>query len=379
MSHAIPSRRPRSAAWPDGPDALATRSIELIRRHQAPTGAYLASPNFAVYRYSWLRDGAFVADAMSRAGEGDSANAFLEWCRVIVERRAVRIAELVARRASGAEIAVTDFLHTRYTVDGRETDAEWWNHQLDGYGAWLWVLGAHRDRAGADAEPPRFSSAVEATARYLLAFWDHPCYDAWEENGDQVHVPTLAAIAAGLRVAAAWPGVASAVQVAAGAAVEAIERRVRSDGVRDGHLVKWLGGSELDASLLFCAEPYRLFAPGDPLMRATVEALAPDLAHGGVHRHRADVFFGGGEWILLAAVLGSYHTALGDVDAAAAQLDWVVAQADADGNLPEQASQHLLHPSSFAEWVERWGPVARPLLWSHAMFLNLYGELRAAR
>lgn len=360
-------------------DGLAAASLAIIGRHQAPSGAYVAAPNFPVYRYSWLRDGAFIADAMSRAGETVSAGAFLEWCRSIVERRTGRIDELVARRAAGEAIAVADFLHTRYTVDGREADEEWWNHQLDGYGAWLWALGNHVRRARADSEPRRFAAAVEASARYLLAFWDHPCYDCWEENGDQVHVATLAAIAAGLRVAAEWPGVAPTVRLAAAQAAVAIERRVRSEGAHDGHLVKWLGGTELDASLLFCAVPYGLLEPDDPLMRATVTAIErAGLAHGGVHRHLDDVFYGGGEWVLLTALLGSYHVAIGEPERAEQQLAWVVRQADGADHLPEQVSDHLLHPDALDEWVERWGPIARPLLWSHAMFLNLHAELRAA-
>lgn len=114
-------------------------------------------------------------------------------------------------------------------------------------------------------------------------------------------------------------------------------------------------------------------------MRATIAALGTvGLAHGGVHRHAADVFYGGGEWILLAALLGSYHAAVGDLDAARAQLDWVCAQFDSGGLLPEQVSDHLLHPEHLAEWHARWGPVARPLLWSHAMFLNLLADLETA-
>ncbi|MDH4335141.1 MAG: glycoside hydrolase family 15 protein [Chloroflexota bacterium] len=357
--------------------ALAQRSIEVIRRHQAPSGAYLAAPNLSVYRYSWLRDGSFIADAMSRAGEVESAAAFLDWCRGVIERRTEQVDALVRRRQAGEATNPAEFLHTRFAVDGRESDEEWSNQQLDGYGAWLWALSAHLARVGADSESHRFASAVEATARYLVAFWDHPCYDCWEENGGQVHVATLAAIAAGLRVASEWPGVPGTVRQAAASTVQAIIRRVRADGVRDGHLVKWLGGSELDASLLFCAVPYRLFEPDDPLMVATVSALSPDLAHGGVHRYRADVFYGGGEWILLAAVLGSYDIAIGDIDAAWHQLEWVAAHADENDHLPEQVSGHLLHPDSLAEWQERWGPAARPLLWSHAMFLDLYGELHA--
>lgn len=357
---------------------LARHSRRVILDNQASSGAYLAAPNFPVYRYGWLRDGAFIADAMSRMGEAASASAFLTWCSSLVEVRAPVIAALVSRREAGEEIGLDEFLHTRYTLDGAEADEEWWNHQLDGYGAWLWALGTHAGRGGLDADLTRFTAAVEATARYLVAFWAHPCYDSWEENGEQVHVSTLAAIVAGLRVAAAWPGIERQLADTAVAVIDRVGQRVRTHGVRDGHLVKWLGGAEIDANLLFCALPYGLLLPEDPLMRATVAAIkASGLAHdGGVHRHLADDYYGGGEWVLLAALLGSYFAAAGDLDEARAQLDWVVAQADADGQLPEQVSVHLLHPESLAGWVDRWGPIARPLLWSHAMFLNLYHDLR---
>ncbi len=39
--------------------------------------------------------------------------------------------------------------------------------------------------------------------------------------------------------------------------------------------------------------------------------------------------------------------------------------------MPEQATDHLLAPDRYTEWLERWGPIATPLLWSHAMFLTL--------
>ena len=68
-------------------EALARHSVGVIRAHQATTGAYLASPAFPVYRYSWFRDGAFIADAMSRAGDIESAEAFFGWCAGILAAR----------------------------------------------------------------------------------------------------------------------------------------------------------------------------------------------------------------------------------------------------------------------------------------------------
>jgi len=96
---------------------------------------------------------------------------------------------------------------------------------------------------------------------------------------------------------------------------------------------------------------------------------------GGVHRHAEDTYYGGGEWLLLAAMLGLCHLALGRVDEARAKLDWVAGHADGEGHLPEQAQDHLLHPQMYEPWVERWGQPASPLLWSHGMFVTLAAGL----
>jgi GH15 family glucan-1,4-alpha-glucosidase len=53
----------------------------------------------------------------------------------------------------------------------------------------------------------------------------------------------------------------------------------------------------------------------------------------------------------------------------------VADHATPDGHLPEQVPDRLLHPQHRDEWLERWGPVATPLLWSHGMYLILTDEL----
>ena len=113
---------------------LVARSIEVIRENQAATGAYLASPSLPSYRFSWLRDGAFVADAASRAGERASAEAFFGWCAAVVSSRRRRIEELVRRHHAGEAVDRKEHLHCRYTADGREFEGEWSSHQLHGYG-----------------------------------------------------------------------------------------------------------------------------------------------------------------------------------------------------------------------------------------------------
>ena len=114
----------------------------------------------------------------------------------------------------------------------------------------------------------------------------------------------------------------------------------------------------------------------DPIAVSTLATVGTDLdVDGGVHRFRADVFYGGGQWLLLSALLGWNKVAAGDVDGAWRHLRWIAEHATEDGELPEQVPDHLQDPASRQEWLDRWGPVATPLLWSHGMYLILADEL----
>jgi GH15 family glucan-1,4-alpha-glucosidase len=357
---------------------LADHSLAVIRAGQAPSGAYIASPNFPVYRYSWLRDGAFIADAVSRAGDIDSAEAFFAWCaRVLVDRRE-RVDSLIARRAAGDRIRASEFLHTRYELDGRESEAAWENFQLDGYGTWLWALGEHCRRHDRPIEP--FLAGAALSVGYIVAFWDHPTFDWWEESETERHTSTLAAIHAGLIAADGWSALVVGLRTEARDAARAIKALVSADAARCGYLPKWLGGDAVDASVIAAATPFAMFSPDDPIVVATLERIDAELVHnGGVHRYGLDTYYGGGEWLLLAALLGLHRAATGRTAEARAQLAWVAAHATADGDLPEQVNDHLLAPGHEADWIERWGPVATPLLWSHAMYLSLALELGVVR
>ena len=79
----------------------------------------------------------------------------------------------------------------------------------------------------------------------------------------------------------------------------------------------------------------------------------------------------GGQWPLLTCFLGLAHLASGDAVRAGELFDWAAATATADLDLPEQVPAHLIAPGMRQTWIDRWGPAATPLLWSHAMFLRL--------
>jgi isomaltose glucohydrolase len=357
---------------PDLTTVLA-RSTELIRANQAPSGAYLASPSFPTYRYSWFRDGAFIADAMSRAGDAGSAEAFFGWCASIVLDRAEQVEGLIDRQARGALVRPEDHLHTRYTVDGRESDEAWETFQLDGYGTWLWALDTHVARHGGDLA--RHVAAVELVTRYLAAFWAAPSYDWWEEHLEHRHPSTLAAIAAGLRAVASWPGLRAEVHELADGTADEIAALIATRGVVRGSLTKWLGSEAVDASLIACVVPFGLYPVHHPIARTTIARIEHELAPAGVYRYLDDVYYGGGQWVLLAGFLGWYHAEAGDLVRARQLLDWMVRQADDRGELPEQVPHDLLHPDHQTHWIRRWGPSARPLLWSHAMLLTLADAL----
>ena len=353
--------------------ASARYSVDLIQRLQDPSGAYPASPTFSAYRgFSWFRDGAFIADAMSAAGAGTSAEAFFDWCaRMLVERRA-RVERIVAAAEAGNPVPDSEMLDTRFTFDGHPGDAEWWDFQLDGYGTWLWAAAQHAARTGGDLE--RWRAGVELSVDYLMSSWQRPCYDWWEEHTDQVHVSTLGCIAAGLDAVA--PALDDARAEAARHTVAAIRARIAADGTAHGRLTKWLGSDRLDASLLALVSPLRFEPAAGAVGAATLAAIAAELeVDGGVHRYADDTYFGGGQWPLLSCMLGLARLDAGDRDGAMRSLRWAVSTATASGDLPEQVDWHLLHPEHEQEWIERWGPSAVPLLWSHAMVLRLAVEL----
>src|SRR3954449_10788875 len=137
-------------------DPLARRSVEVLKGGQAPSGAFIASPNFPVYRYAWLRDGAFCAAALDAVGENAAASAFHSWVDASVRTHAAMIKTAIDR-VNGGELPPFETLPpARYTLDGGledDGDDPWPNFQIDGYGMWLWALGRRSDRAPAAMRP----------------------------------------------------------------------------------------------------------------------------------------------------------------------------------------------------------------------------------
>ncbi|GAB4522132.1 MAG: hypothetical protein OHK0046_34330 [Anaerolineae bacterium] len=348
-------------------------SLAVIRAGQSTSGAYVASPTFSQYGYSWLRDGAWIAHAMDTAGEHDSATAFHRWAIHTLLHYEGHINALLEKIQTNLPLIEQDYLPTRFAVDSTLGEEAWPDFQLDGYGAWLWVLVQHCRHVNpalwAEARP-----AVALLVRYLEALWRSPNYDCWEEHRDSVHTATLAALYGGLQAVMDYeaeiipPGLPADIQhVALTQGIDAY-----------GGLSKFIPASTdphkgVDASLLWCAVPFGLLPVDSPVFLATLERIERELhvPDGGVYRYQGDTYFGGGEWLLLAAWLGWVYVELGRLDEARALRAWMTAQATTEGHLPEQVNHHMLDGTYYEGWVEKWGTSACPLLWSHAMYLIL--------
>ncbi len=354
---------------------LIEKSLNLILQNQAPSGAFPAALSFAPYRYCWIRDGSFIAYAALMAGRRDVCKSFLSWVDRVICRHSARVDELeawLAARPSGVNgERVPVFLPTRYDLDGFEVRDNWPSFQIDGYGSWLWCVAQYARMTGDASVVGAFSRSIETVTRYLSLLWRHPNYDCWEENGTDIHPSTLACVYGGLSAINGFlqdDGLSGTAR--------SIREFVLSLPGPEGAYPKLVGSSKVDASLLWLSVPFGLAEPLDPRMRATVEVIERKLMQdGGVKRYEDDTFYGGGQWILLTAWLGWYYARTGRKDRATECLQWVIAQSDANGDLPEQVLSITNDPDFIETWRTRWGDVAKPLLWSHAMYLVLYAEL----
>lgn len=349
---------------------LMYRDIQLIRHCQHASGAYPACPTFSQYPYSWLRDGSFIAYAMDRVGVHASARAFHLWAARALEAQGDHVATLLQRAKDGEGILPADFLPIRFALDGGWQQDGWPNFQLDGYGQWLWSLAEHLRLTSEKALPEVLTPAVELVLRYLTCFWSEPCFDAWEEFPTRLHTSTLASLYGGLAAIAhfcpeAWK------------TAEEIKCVMLEECVAEGRFVKFVKNPAVDASLLWVSTPFAVVPEDDPRMRATVAGIEQALlCDGGVLRYAADTYFGGGAWLLLTAWLGWYWARAGNVERASKLLSWMDDQRDAFGNLPEQVAVSTTNQRFLDYWRRQWGPPAKPLLWSHAMYLVLAVELR---
>ena len=366
---------------------LYERSLQVILDNQKPGGAFIACPNMPDYQFSWFRDGAYISYALALDGaavsaqyggsmlaQWEAAYRFHNWCVLQIVNRAEALERAATCATRGETPDKRDLLNARYRAEGEEGPDDWPEFQLDGPGTWLWSLNEYVNIMSLTPLPAQWEQAVVLASRYLAALWRLPCYDCWEERGQDVHTSTLGAIYAGLKAAQQLVPSLNYDDVCAQIKAFVLEHCITPTG----ELAKSVGIDRVDANLLGLAVPHGMFAADDPLMKRTVERIERQLQTriGGLHRHVEDVYYGGGAWVLLDLHLAWYYVVAGQIEKAAPILAWVKSLADRDGYLPEQVNSTMLAPAHYEPWVAQRGPIANPLLWTHAMYMIVRTLLR---
>ena len=346
---------------------LLKRSVKIIKKYQAETGANIASPNLIVYRYSWFRDNSWIAYAMSLSGEIRSAERFHDWASSVIIKNEKKILKAIDKSKKGIPIG-KDFIHARYTIYGNQTEVKWNNLQFDGLGVWLWSISNHMRLT--KKQKRTWIKAAGLICDYLSVLWKTPCYDLWEENPKKIYTTSLASIYGGLlSFSEFFP------QKKLKNTCKKIKDFVLRNNVYDGRLIKYVGSKKIDASLIMCSIPFNILTANSPIMKKTVSKIVKDLkVTKGLRRYNHDNYYGGGEWIILTCWLGLYYLEIGKIKHATDILRWVENQADKNKYLPEQINP--VDKEGYIKWKNKQGPPANPLLWSHAMYIIFSNRLK---
>jgi GH15 family glucan-1,4-alpha-glucosidase len=352
-------------------NSLYQNSLNLIIKNQSQEGAFIACPNFKTYQYAWFRDGSFCAYALNRAGYMQNAFLFHQWASQVVLRYKGKIQKCIEAARDGNPPTAESCFHSRFTLDGYEVPGNWGHHQLDGLGTWLWSLNEFQKISHVQDIPKQWMKAASLVKDYLIAMWPFPCSDCWEENETRLHTYTLAAIFCGLQSYADLFNDQTINRTS-----NEIHSFINSNCVNDDGFIKSIGISEVDANLVGLVKPYQLVEWNNPIFQNTLTRIQKDLITPiGLHRYRKDTYYGSGEWVLLTAWLGWVYAHAGEVEKARSIQKWIETQASLEGELAEQVAHGLFDIPSYNFWQKKWGSVASPLLWSHAMYILLVQSL----
>jgi GH15 family glucan-1,4-alpha-glucosidase len=355
---------------------LFQNSLHLMRHYQSQEGAFIACPNFKTYQYAWFRDGSFCAHALNKAGYTADAFKFHQWASRIVLRYEPKIIKCIEGAQLGKLPEAELCFHSRFTLDGLEVPGNWGHHQLDGLGMWLWTLKEFLTSNPDQEMPWEWRQAAGLVYEYLTAMWSFPCSDCWEENESGQHTYTLAAIYAGLEAYALMFHSETARLVA-----QRVHSFILQECVSDGCFTKSVRPSDsVDANLIGLVYPYQVVKWNDPIFQKTLARIQTDLQTPvGLHRYARDSYYGGGEWLLLTDWLGCAYAEAGDLEKARLIARWTEEQASPQEELAEQVAHALFQKDEFSNWLNKWGPIASPLLWSHAMYVLLIQSIEETK
>jgi GH15 family glucan-1,4-alpha-glucosidase len=259
----------------------------------SPSGAIVAAPTTSLpesmggvrnwdYRFTWLRDSAFVLDALSALGQFDEADSFMRFLRRIT------------RKASDAHIQIM------YGIDGRRDLTERSLPHLEGYqgSAPVRVGNGAYDQVQLDVYGEVLATAwrwshvypvgegtwmsLSRLVDWVTTHWQLPDSGIWEVRAGVQHyvlskVMCWVALEYGIRMAEEFqlPAALEKWRAAREAVRESILTRGWSD--KKQSFVQYYGTDALDAANLVIPL-VGFLPPDDPRVRSTVQAIMAELS-----------------------------------------------------------------------------------------------------